>query len=271
MEILKSGLGKETAGLLSTLANQGKYVFTAKDFFQLYPGKRQSMLKLLHELVKRKWLKRLEKGKYLLLPLEAGAEGRYTEHEFIIACKLVDPSYISFWSALNFYGYTEQVPKTVFIATPKRKRPLEIGRVKYQFVRLPKRKFFGYKKEWIEGKPFWIAEKEKLILDCLDYLPHSGGTVEVVKGLEAAKGDLSFTKLVRYGKRMGNRAVFQRLGFLLEFLGIGDKKTLLVIQKNISRSYAVLDTLVPPQGKFIERWKIRVNIPLESLTEWKTH
>ena len=78
---------------------------------------------LLHDLARKGWLRRLERGKYLILPLEAGMSGRYTEHEFIIAASLVTPYYIGFWTALNHYGYTEQFSATTFVAIPTRKPP----------------------------------------------------------------------------------------------------------------------------------------------------
>ena len=45
----------------------------------------------------------------MIIPL--GAEkGKYTLNEFIIGSLLVTPYSVAYWSALNFYGMTEQIP-----------------------------------------------------------------------------------------------------------------------------------------------------------------
>ena len=39
--------------------------------------------------------------------------------EFVIGTSLNYPSYISFWSALNYYGLSDQLPRKIFLATTK--------------------------------------------------------------------------------------------------------------------------------------------------------
>jgi len=41
-----------------------------------------------------------------------------------IVSHLVVPAYVSYWSALYFHGFTEQVPLITFVATTKKKRPV---------------------------------------------------------------------------------------------------------------------------------------------------
>src|SRR4030042_5949642 len=138
-------LGKAGSGMLTEITRQGKRIFTYEDAVKAYGSSNRRLRELLSTLVKRGWLQRIEKGKYLLLPFEAGREREWTEHEFIIASYLIAPYYIGFRSALNYYGYTEQVSRTVFIASTHRKmKPeLDISGVTYRFVHLTEGKFFG--------------------------------------------------------------------------------------------------------------------------------
>lgn len=138
-------LGDVGSNLLTELSRQGKRLFTFRDAVRVYGNDSSGLRELLSTLVERRWLQRIEKGKYLILPFEAGREGEWTEHEFIIASKLIEPYYIGFRSALNYYGYTEQISRTVFVVSPRRKsRPiLEISGVTYRFVYMNERKFFG--------------------------------------------------------------------------------------------------------------------------------
>jgi len=102
-------LGDIGSNLLTELTRQGKRVFTFDDAVQIYGGNSSGLYRLLFRLIQRRWLQRLERGKYLILPFEAGWDGDWTEHEFIIASYLIEPCYIGFRSALNYCGYTEQV------------------------------------------------------------------------------------------------------------------------------------------------------------------
>ena len=130
-------------------------------------------------------LRRLKKGKYIIIPL--GAEkGKYTLNEFVIGSLLVNPYCVAYWSALNSYGLTEQFPNTVFIQTTsrKKKQAIEVFGVRYRIVRVKEEKFFGIKKEWIENTQINITDKEKTIIDCLDKPQYCGGVIEVAKALK---------------------------------------------------------------------------------------
>ena len=91
-----------------------------------------------------KWLDRLKSGTYLIVPLEAGERGEYTEHKFVIASHIADPMYISYWSALNYHELTEQVSPTVCAATTERVPTREIHNRTCRFVTLTDSKFFGF-------------------------------------------------------------------------------------------------------------------------------
>lgn len=264
-------LGKTGSDLLTEMTRQGKRIFTFKDAVRAYGSSGQSLRELLSTLVKRGWLQRVEKGKYLILPFEAGREREWTEHEFIIASYLIEPYYIGFRSALNYYGYTEQVSRTVFIASTHRKlkSSLEISGVTYRFVSISERKLFGAKQISIDGYQVNISEPEKTIVDCLDQLRYCGGISEVAKALWYGRDELDLVKMAEYSRRNGNRAASQRLGYLIEMLGLKTEKAVDILLQSISKRYAALDTLSEPKGKYIDRWKVIVNVPDDELSQWK--
>jgi len=264
-------LGKTGSDLLTEMTRQRKRIFTFKDAAIAYGSGGQSLRGLLSTLVKRGWLQRVEKGKYLILPFEAGREREWTEHEFIIASYLIQPYYIGFRSALNYYGYTEQVSRTVFIASTRRKlkASLEISGVTYRFVSISERKFFGYKQTSIDGYQVDISEPEKTIVDCLDQLRYCGGISEVVKALWYGRDEFDFVKMAEYSRRNGNRAASQRLGYLIEALDFKADKAIDILLQSISRRYAYLDSLSDSKGKYMDRWKIIVNVPDYELLQWK--
>jgi predicted transcriptional regulator of viral defense system len=195
-------LGKAGSDLLAEITRQGKRIFTYEDAVKAYGSNNRQLRDLLSTLVKRGWLQRLEKGKYLVLPFEAGREREWTEHEFIIASYLIEPYYISFRSAMNYYGYTEQISRIVYIASPRRKfkTSLEISGVTYRLVNLPERKFFGFQPITIDGYKINISEREKTIADCLDQTRYCGGIPEIAKALWYGREEIDFNKLAEYSR-----------------------------------------------------------------------
>jgi predicted transcriptional regulator of viral defense system len=264
-------LGDVGSNLLTELLRQGKRLFALDDASQVYGNNNGALRRLLYTLIKRRWLQRLEGGTYLILPFEAGREGEWTEHEFIIASYLIKPYYIGFRSALNYYGYTEQVSRTVFIASTRRKlrSALEISGVTYRFVYMSDRKFFGVAQVTLDGYRVNISEPEKTIVDCLGRLEYCGGVVEVAKALCYGGDELDFVKMAEYARRNGNRAAIQRLGFLLEMLDFRCDEAIALLREGISNSYAPLDNLATREGQYIERWKVLLNVSENDLLQWK--
>ncbi len=100
--------------------------------------------------------------------------------------------YVGFYSALNYWGMTEQVPRVVFVATTKRRRDLEYGPNAFKFIKLAKKRFFGFEEGEIAGTKFKISSREKTVLDCLMYPKYCGGLDEAVKGIWEARNELNF-------------------------------------------------------------------------------
>jgi len=257
------------ARLLTRLSETGHDIFTTQMAAKILGQSSFDVRKRLHYLVQRRWLQRLEKGKYLIVPLSAGMEGRHTENELIIASHLVSPYYISYWTALSYYGYTEQPSRTVYIATTKQKRLVTIHGLTYRFVQLPPRKFFGHAPVWIGDKRVNLANKEKVIVDALDHPELAGGIVQVVKALWRGREELNLNQLVDAALRMGNRAITKRLGYLLQQIEIGTEQHFAKIARSLSAGYATLDPLSPKQGRHNAQWRVVVNVPEDELLVWR--
>jgi len=243
--------------LLDKLAK--KKFFTMEDAKKLTSANTNVLKVVLSRLEKKGWIERIEPGKYIVIPL--GAEkGKYTLHEFVIADLLVNPCIISYWSALNYYGFTEQIPVTVFIQTSARKKHQEmtVFDVTYKIIRTKKEKIFGTKKEWFEDTQITITNKEKTIIDCLDKPQHCGGIIEVAKALKTKNYDIK--KLLSYAQKINNTGVIRRLGYLSETLQIPIK-----LPKINSRNYLSLDPTIKKKGKTNGKWRLYINTDIGDL------
>jgi predicted transcriptional regulator of viral defense system len=131
----KQGLTSRESLLLSSLARQDKKIFSIDDARRL--AKRDTR-KVMSSLMRKKWVLALKRGLYAIVPLDVGVKGAdsFILHNFVIASHLVEPYYIGYWSALNHYGLSEQIPRTVLVATTKPKMALKILDSDYYFVTL---------------------------------------------------------------------------------------------------------------------------------------
>ena len=246
--------------LLDELAKKGN-TFTFEDALSASELKREVLWVLLSRLENKGYIQRIEKGKYVIIPLGA-KKGEYTLDEFVIGSLLVNPHCISYWSALHFYGMTEQIPNTVYIQTTSRKknRLLNIFGVDCRVIRLKPDKFFGIRKEWIDENEVKITEKEKTIVDCLDKPHYCGGIVEVAKALKTE--DFDKEKLAKYAQQIENTGVIRRLGYLSDLLDID-----VPVERIETRNYLYLDPTMPKKGKREPKWRLMVNLDEKVLGE----
>ena len=107
---------------------------TLADLFELPPAR---VYRLVTQLRQLGLLAEVENGKYLVLGFEPE---RVLANPLFIASQLATPGYVSFWSALHYYGFTEQAPLTVFVATTVKKRPVVYRDQRFRFVTLQPRK-----------------------------------------------------------------------------------------------------------------------------------
>ena len=270
-------LGDTEARLLLTLASQDKQVFTTADAQAAAGGSRHRVNKMLARLSDKRWVLRLRRGLYLILPFEAGVEGAYSVHPFRIVPHLATPYALAYWTALHHYGYTEQIPGTIFVATTAGRAAAtlvikELG-LTYRFVTLAPFKFFGQHRLWIEGQEIVITDRAKTVVDCLDHPEHCGGIVEAAKGLyeSLTSGDVSPQLLTEYAGRMQNRAIFKRLGYLAELLRLPVGDEIERWQAALSAGYSRLDPLAGDHGPYDSRWQLRLNRTPADLTDWLVH
>ena len=252
------------------------FYFTPRMLSDLFTLDLARVYRLIARLKEDRLIVEVEKGKYLLLGLEPE---QVLSNPLFIASHLVKPAYVSYWSALHFYGFTEQVPLTVFAATTKKKRPVTFHGFQFRFVTVQPHKFFGYQRERVGELPALIADEAKAIVDSLDQPRYAGGIAEVAKALRAALEVVDVPTLVEYANQMGNKSLGSRLGYLLESLSppvegqrpeprpepCGEPVEPLVEGLICSASPIKLDPTRPRNDHINARWQIVVNVPQAEL------
>jgi len=245
--------------LLQQLAKFGN-TFTVNEVINNLKIPRKILWVLLSRLEKQGRIERIEKGKYMIIPL-GEEKGKYTLNEFTLGSIVIDPCIIAYWSALHHHGLTEQIPLTVFIQTTyrKKKRDFKIFGIPYKIIRVKPEKIFGTEKLWLDETEVKITNKEKTIVDCLDKPKYAGGIIEVAKALQEKSIDLE--KIKDYAIKLNNSAVTRRLGYLCDKLGISIRLDYNKIKKYLKkvRNYILLDPTMPREGTKNTKWQVIVN------------
>lgn len=239
--------------ILSRLAEDGAEAFRTDEFRRLFGLRPVKAHAVLHRLAAAGVLRRIGKGRYVVVGF---GRREVLGQPFFLASRLVEPSYVSFWSALHFYGWTEQVPRTVFLANTRRTGRRQIDSYPVRLLKLAPKRFFGYTATRQADFEFPIAEPEKAIVDGL-YLPGAaGGIALVADALGEAVGSVDRGRLAAYAAGMEVRSLCSRLGYLLSRHGMEAPG----LRVCASRTYVKLDPAGPRRGRYDATWRVIDNM-----------
>ena len=265
-------LSPEEARLVAKWESEKKTTIRASDVQEALNCTVEYAYYLLHNLERKHWLERITRGLYQFIPLSYGYPERIPpSNSFIIGAALIKPYYFSYYTSNSHYGFTTQMPFTMFIATTKKKPDIEWASSAFKFITLSKRKFFGYRREKVFDTEVNIAEPEKSLVDSFDKPRYAGGIEQLARitwrGLPRVKKE----KLLKYAIRMKSHALIQRLGFTIDFLV---KEELLkplspnlkhMMLRHVGKTVIYLDSRRPKTGEFSKEWRIISNVPRKQL------
>lgn len=261
-EEYRKGLGKKESYLVSALARNNRNIFNTDDVKAIVDGTTKSTI---YNLVKKKWILKLKRGLYAIVPLDIGVKGAdsFALHNFVIASKLVEPYYVGYWSALNHYGFSDQIPGTTFIATTRAKKGFEVLQTTCQFVQVTEKKFFGTTEIQIAGEKIRISDKNKTIADCLDHPEYCGGIDEIARSIFFSREEINLKKVKSYVLKMGNLTILKRLGYILEASGLLEQYENIFKGVRLSLGYSLFDPLSPRTGSYNAKWGLLINTEIK--------
>lgn len=264
------GLGKKDRERLSELIRQTKGTITVSDASSILNTPPSITSKILSKLAQKGWLYRIKRGVYIPVPLESKTETISLIDPWVIADRLFSKCYIGGWSAAEYWGFTEQIFKTIIIMTskkPKDRFPV-FNETAYKLRTIPDKAFFGLINVWREQGKVSISDPSRTIVDLLND-PMLGGGIRstgdiFLNYLKSDKKDIDM--LIKYTKSIDNGVVFKRLGFLLERFAPDEKAAINMCKSNLTKGYSRLDPSIK-SGKLITRWKLWV--PLSWVKEYQ--
>jgi predicted transcriptional regulator of viral defense system len=265
-------LSPKEAMLVAKWESEKKTTIRAYDVQEALDCSKNYAYFLLHNLERKHWLERVTGGLYQFIPLSYGYPDRIPPaNSFVIGASLVRPYYFSYYTSNSHYGFTTQMPFTLFIATIKKRPYMEWSSSTFKFVTLSARKFFGYRREKVFDTEVNMAEPEKSLIDSFDKPRYTGGIEQLARITWIGLRRVNREKLVKYAVNMGSHALVKRLGFIIDFLA---KEKLVeslsrdlrdMLHEHVGKSVIYLDPQRPKTGEFSKEWKIINNISRSQL------
>ena len=259
MKNLPSGLGKLDRERLAAVMRGTKGMITNARASSIMRLAQADASKLLARWCKKGWLSRVARGLYVPVPLEAERADLPLEDPWLVADSLYAPCYIGGWSAAEHWDLTEQIFRTtVVISTtrPRNRKPTLKG-ASFWVSTIAPEKMFGLKPIWRGAVKIQISDPNRTILDLLCD-PQLGGGIRSVQDM--FKNYLSseaknLGQLMEYAQRLGNGAVFKRLGFLLETNMPDEVEAIEHCKRNLTMGNARIDPRLPATA-LVARWRL---------------
>lgn len=262
---MAAGIGPSGRAELTTILGAGRRFVTPADVVEALGVNADTAAKKLSRWAADGWLRRARRGLYIPVPVDATNPAAWSEDALIVAAAVWPPCYFTGWTAANHWALTDQVFRTTVLKTTNRVRASSVRLLDHDYLvthASPSAMEWGMKTEWRGEVKLRIADPARTVIDILDS-PHVGGGIRHGAEILAAYLDDHEPKtLIDYGDRLGNRAVFKRLGYIVEVLAPERGDFIEACRARLSAGISTLDPDGPPGGHRVRAWGLRVNVQL---------
>lgn len=197
--MVKTKINKPFISKMITMVNRiqilgqlKKYpVFTVKTVSDIIQKEKNYAKLVVYRLKKAGLIFEVERDKYTLFP-----------DPWIVGSRIVWPSYISGWAALQYHHLTEQLPWAVDVITTRtrKKNEIKLARGGIHFIKTQPQYLFGFDRIHYQGYEIFMASKEKGIADAFVFKLVS--PEELLEIIQRNKKDLNLKLVARYIRKM---------------------------------------------------------------------
>jgi predicted transcriptional regulator of viral defense system len=256
-----AGIGKADRERMAAIIRGTKGTISVEEAAEILKVTSTDAAKMLSRWTKNGWMARVRRGLYIPVPLESRTTDVPLEDPWLVAGRLFAPCYIGGWSAAEYLDLTEQIFSTVMVMTvqkPRDRRP-KIKGTGFWLRTVKEKALFGLSPAWRGQVKIPVSDPTRTILDMLSDPALGGGirstTDMLINYLRSENKNLIL--LIEYAARLGNGAVFKRLGFLLEKLAPDETTTMDQCRVRLTAGNAKLD-LKLDNTRLVTRWRLWV-------------
>lgn len=262
---MRAGISAVGRGDLVTLVGRGRRLINVDDAARLLDEDHREVTRKLARWAEMGWLRRVRRGLYIPVPVEAEDPTTWSEDALYLADAVWTPCYFTGWTAANHWALTEQVFRTTVLKTAERVRDVRQKLLDHEYLvmHVSPEKLWGTVSLWRHDRRIQLADPTRTMIDVMDQPALAGGIRHA--------GDMLLTyfethdggDLVSYGDRIGNNAVFKRLGYLIETLRLDRPAIVFECRSRVSAGLSLLDPSGARTGAITTAWGLRVNVRIE--------
>lgn len=207
---------------LAAVLSQAQQFVSVDDVMSALSLDRQAASKTLARWHAQRWLQRVGHGLYTAIPLDARATEQVLEDPWVLVPALFGTAYVGGWTAAEHWDLTEQLFRDIFVFTTKaiRSRQHDVHGITFVLRHIQEKAFFGTRSVWRGQAKVQVSDVHRTVIDMLADPAVGGGIRHVTDCFSAyfKHKDAHSDTLITYAERLGNGAVFKRMGFLAEKL-----------------------------------------------------
>lgn len=256
--------GRGRAELAAVLAS-GKRFITPTDVSDALRVDPDAAAKRLSRWAREGWVRRVRRGMYIGVPVDAVNPAAWSEDALIVATKVWSPCYFTGWTSAGHWALTDQVFRTIVLKTAGRVRASQARLLDHDYLLAHTSADtlrWGLRTEWHGDARLYFADPARTVIDVLDDPKLAGGIRHAAEITGSFLDEQAPATLVEYADRTGNRAVFKRLGYLVEALGRDAPDLVEACRSRVSAGVSALDPDGPEGGRRTMRWGLRINVAI---------
>ena len=252
--------------LVVELAARGQYHFTSSEFRSALGVSAAAANQSLWRLKKRGEIASPSRGFYVVVPPEYRALGCLPADQFIPALMAHRriPYYAGLLSAAQYHGAAHHRPQVFQVMVERSRPPTRCGAVQVDFISRAKLATVPLCTFNNPRGTIFASTVEATAIDLVGYMGRAGG-IDLVAGMLSELSDQIDPALLVQAADCASVRWAQRAGYLLEFVGAGDKcASLRNHVRARTRNYTRLVPSTTAIGAVRSRdWRLLVNVPIE--------
>ena len=252
------------------LQTQEQYSFSLEEITRILNNSEIAIKKELDRLIEKKEIINFRKGFYLIIPPRYSKQNKLPIQLYIdkLFKGLNRNYYVGFYSAAKFHGASHQQSQQEYIMTERPK----LGDIKKKHLST---RFFttttwpaqNIQERKSDAGYFKISSPALTAIDLIHHQSKLGGINRMLAVLEELSEEIGAEDIKKLLSWYPHKSSIQRLGFVLEVLGVNKSLTDLII--NHLRHGSYFPVLLSPRtnqraGAVKNHWKVDINIKLES-------
>ncbi|MEM6732154.1 MAG: type IV toxin-antitoxin system AbiEi family antitoxin [Myxococcota bacterium] len=256
-----------TSNLIEEWASQGRYHFSTKDVSDELGKSTTAARSALRRLKKRGRIASPQRGFHVTVPPE------YRELESLPAEQFVPqllalsstPYYAALLTAARLHGAGHQQPQSFQVMVDKNRRPIEVGRVRVQFIARLNAALMPTDTVNTPRGVLRVSTPETTAFDLVGYSEHCGGLDHVATVLEEL-GEVIRPDLLASSAPKSPLPWCQRLGYLLDRFGHRDRTNALAsfVATQASDTVSLIPRQSADRAARNARWKLLINGEVET-------